>query len=160
MKYPRWAHEDKTLEQLEAPELDRYGAWAPTQYDTKGKYFHDAPDDYLELRVAMVRVYDTDDVARANFYELESVLSKLTENDDEGKDGPDWRVEHFGHWATHFDVLLVRKGTVCEDVARRALAYIVNYYPVLNEDRLESDDEHYEEDPEGEDGDEDEEGDE
>ena len=133
MKLPYWAREDRTLEELGAEPLDRYGEWAPTAFDVKGKHFRDAPEDYEYLLVAYVFMPSIENPA--NFAEIEETLAAI---DPEFEDH---RIETFSHWATAFDIILVRKDTLCESVARRARSYIKDCYLILNEDRLVDEDE-------------------
>ena len=132
-KLPRWCHDDVASEKL--PELPVYGNWRPTGFDTRGAWFNFAPDDYEKLLVGDV-VFPAlaSDVARCNWKVLTALIQQLDPEEEE------WRIECFGHWASPFDILLVKAGTRSEEVCRRAVLHIRDYYPILDEDQLDLND--------------------
>lgn len=106
-------------------ELQTYSTFRPTSFDCSGLGCEEQ-QDWLVCPVS--RQPKTAGLLEDSNWEAQ--LEALIEADPEGNDH---EVHYFGHWATDFEICLVRPGSAAAIEAAR-LADSLADYPVLNEE--------------------------
>jgi hypothetical protein len=107
--------------------LQTYSTFRPTSYDAAGLGCPDQQDWLVAPVTICPNVAECADESN-----WQAQLNALSEVDP---DGNDHEVCWFGHWATPFDIVLVRPGTPAAECAAE-LAERLENYPLLNEDDL------------------------
>jgi hypothetical protein len=107
--------------------LKTYANFRPTSHDAAGLGCPDQQDWLVAPVTICPNVAECADESN-----WQAQLNALSEVDP---DGNDHEVCSFGHWATSFDIVLVRPGTAAAECAAE-LAERLENYPLLNEDDL------------------------
>jgi hypothetical protein len=107
--------------------LQTYSTFRPTSYDAAGL---GCPDRQTWLVAPVTICPNVAECADESNWQAQ--LNALSEVDP---DGNDHEVCEFGHWATPFDIVLVRPGTPAAECAQE-LAERLENCPILNEDDL------------------------
>ncbi len=107
--------------------MDRYGDWAPTDFDRRGAFLEDRDDWFV---FPCMRTRDSRPLEESNF---QSALKRIRAVDPAGAGH---EVHRFGHWGPGwFEIILVLPETEPARVAA-SLAEKLQDYPVVDDDDL------------------------
>lgn len=123
MRYDELAEHHGTHGETLSRVLTRYRDFRPTTLDTYGAFLRDRHDWYV---APVTHTYKVASIAETSNWE--TMLAALRESKCSG-----WEQHRFGHWATNFDMVLVRPRSLAWKVAV-GCALALDQYPYLDED--------------------------
>lgn len=105
--------------------LQTYNSFAPTCFDNPRAFL---PDRQNWLLAPSSQTRDSGALDRSNFNTMEKLLKDVDPNSQ------DHENHRFGHWGPGwFELLIIRPGSTCQQVAENAATALAEY-PVLDEE--------------------------